>query len=41
MPAKRKPKWLKFMDRYESVLVLAILASMAIEIGIELAVFLK
>lgn len=26
MPTKRKPKWLKWLDRYESLLVLGILA---------------
>ncbi len=34
MPAKRKPKWLKWLDRYESLVVLAILALMAAELTI-------
>lgn len=33
MPYRKKPRWLRFMDRYESLIVLAILATTMIELG--------
>lgn len=41
LPYKKKPRWLKWLDRYESLVVVAILGLMAVEVAIEILVLAK